>query len=380
MSRGQFLRFSSRIGRRLLKNQIFLDKLADCLDGASASDASEKDEEPWGLDDGEADLDGYDQQEYSEDMLESTESDEGHEGANNRSKLSYPSGQQSRLQEADGSDSQEDSYGVSGEEDESSIQQSDPEAGADSEDPKIVITKRKEVTSSQDRNNSSRAGAASVSPQSPRQSPRSGHKSPDQSNNKQQKRDRGKKATKRVEFEEPARLGDEPHHQGVEAAEQAVDGREDVQASSRNSLASKKKDEEPSSTSNRRIQQASGHTEKKQASQKTQRGQKKAQHEGAPRKTSSPAASSPERQEAGVDRSSKPGSKQKSRRKATAPASTRLPKQVDATQDRELTVAQAERVHEASSASLSIAEEEDDIPASAPARPASKPESQSKEK
>jgi len=81
-----------------------------------------------------------------------------------------------------------------------------------------------------------------------------------------------------------------------------------------------------------------------------------------------------------VDRSSKPGSKQKSRRKAAAPASTRLPKQVDATQDRELTVAQAERVHEASSASLSIAEEEDDIPASAPARPASKPESQSKEK
>ena len=178
VSRGQFLRFSSRIGRRLLKNQIFLDKLADCLDGASASDASEKDEEPWGLDDGEADLDGYDQQEYSEGMLESTESDEGHEGANNRSKLSYPSGQQSRLQEADGSDSQEDSYGVSGEEDESSIQQSDPEAGADNEAPKIVTKKRKEAASSQERNNSSQAGATSVSPRSPLQSPGGGSKSP----------------------------------------------------------------------------------------------------------------------------------------------------------------------------------------------------------
>lgn len=74
VSHAQLLRFSSRVGRRLLKNQTFLDKLADCLDGESGSDYSEKAEEPWGLDDGQADLVGYEDR-YSEGRLESTESE-----------------------------------------------------------------------------------------------------------------------------------------------------------------------------------------------------------------------------------------------------------------------------------------------------------------
>lgn len=40
--------FSSRIGRRLLKNQKFLDKLAQCLDDAEVTDYSETIEENWG--------------------------------------------------------------------------------------------------------------------------------------------------------------------------------------------------------------------------------------------------------------------------------------------------------------------------------------------
>jgi hypothetical protein len=40
--------FASRIGRRLLKNQKFLDKLAKSLDDADVTDYSETVEENWG--------------------------------------------------------------------------------------------------------------------------------------------------------------------------------------------------------------------------------------------------------------------------------------------------------------------------------------------
>ena len=74
ISHAQLLKFSARVGRRLLKNQTFLDKLADGLDGESITDDSERDEEPWGLGDGQADLDGYEDE--SEGRLESTESED----------------------------------------------------------------------------------------------------------------------------------------------------------------------------------------------------------------------------------------------------------------------------------------------------------------
>ena len=74
ISNSQLLQFTSRVGRRLLKNQQFLDKLADCLDNFSVSDTSERDEEKWGLGDGSADLAGYEDL-YSDGQLESSSSD-----------------------------------------------------------------------------------------------------------------------------------------------------------------------------------------------------------------------------------------------------------------------------------------------------------------
>ena len=51
--------FASRIGRRLLKNQKFLDKLAQSLDDAEVTDYSETIEENWGQGKDQDDLKGY---------------------------------------------------------------------------------------------------------------------------------------------------------------------------------------------------------------------------------------------------------------------------------------------------------------------------------
>lgn len=61
ISSKQMYRFATRIGRRLIRNEIFVNKLAEQLDDMPISETSEKKEERWGLekDEGEADLRGY---------------------------------------------------------------------------------------------------------------------------------------------------------------------------------------------------------------------------------------------------------------------------------------------------------------------------------
>ncbi len=50
ISKSTWIKLANRIGRRLLKNDKFLDKLADCLEGHQVSDTSELNEGEWGID------------------------------------------------------------------------------------------------------------------------------------------------------------------------------------------------------------------------------------------------------------------------------------------------------------------------------------------
>ena len=59
ISSRQIYKFANRISRRLLKNEKFLDKLADRLDEVKVSDNSEKNEDDWGRGDSLLDFKGY---------------------------------------------------------------------------------------------------------------------------------------------------------------------------------------------------------------------------------------------------------------------------------------------------------------------------------
>ena len=61
ISSKQMYRFATRIGRRLIRNEIFINKLAEQLDDMPISETSEQREERWGLehDEGATDLRGY---------------------------------------------------------------------------------------------------------------------------------------------------------------------------------------------------------------------------------------------------------------------------------------------------------------------------------
>ena len=65
-------RFATRVGRRLLKNKIFVNKLLTQLNDDAISDSSEKIEARWGLeeDDGKADLKGYKNKQWLENELD----------------------------------------------------------------------------------------------------------------------------------------------------------------------------------------------------------------------------------------------------------------------------------------------------------------------
>ena len=50
ISKSSWIKFANRISRRLLKNDKFLDKIADCLEGHQVTDTSEINEGQWGID------------------------------------------------------------------------------------------------------------------------------------------------------------------------------------------------------------------------------------------------------------------------------------------------------------------------------------------
>lgn len=65
-------RFATRVGRRLLKNKIFVNKLLTQLNDDAFSDSSEKKEGRWGLeeDNGISDLKGYKEKQWLENELD----------------------------------------------------------------------------------------------------------------------------------------------------------------------------------------------------------------------------------------------------------------------------------------------------------------------
>ena len=69
-------KFANRISRRLLKNEKFLDKLADRLDEVKVSDNSEKNEDDWGRGDSSLDFKGYNLEDVDSQVLERSDQSE----------------------------------------------------------------------------------------------------------------------------------------------------------------------------------------------------------------------------------------------------------------------------------------------------------------